>query len=258
MAFGLFAGLRYPMRGARFVYREHPSLVRYWAVPVVLTALALSVSMWAAVEYAPQLADAMFEAPVEDGFWAGVLRALHGVLRWLLSLVLGALALLLCTALSGILAAPFNDALSAAVERIVAGQAPSQSGMRALVGDVGRTLRLEVVKFLTYAGVMLPMFGLSFLLPAAGQLLYSVFAFLFSITYLALDYTDWPAARRAWPVRRRLGAMGDRPGMYVGFGIGVWVLLFVPLVNLLFMPAAVAGGTLMFLDLFGKNLEIEK
>lgn len=258
MTLGLFAGLRYPIRGARFVYREHPSLVRYWAVPVVLTAVALSVSLWAAVEYAPQLADAMFKAPAGEGFWAGALRALHGGLRWLLSLVLGGLALLLCTALSGILAAPFNDALSAAVERIVTGQAPTSSGARAFFGDVGRTLRLEVVKFLTYAGVMLPMFGLSFLLPGGGQLIYSAFAFLFSIAYLALDYTDWPAARRAWPVRRRLGAMGGHPGTYLGFGIGVWVLLFVPLVNLLFMPAAVAGGTLMFLDVFGKTLEIEE
>jgi uncharacterized protein involved in cysteine biosynthesis len=27
----------------------------------------------------------------------------------------------------------------------------------------------------------------------------------------------------------------------------VWLLLFIPLVNLFFMPAAVAGGTLLFL-----------
>ena len=33
------------------------------------------------------------------------------------------------------------------------------------------------------------------------------------------------------------------------FGTGVWLFLFVPLVNLLFMPAAVAGGTLLFLEL---------
>jgi uncharacterized protein involved in cysteine biosynthesis len=31
-----------------------------------------------------------------------------------------------------------------------------------------------------------------------------------------------------------------------GFGTGVWLLLFIPLVNLFFMPAAVAGGTMLF------------
>ena len=38
-----------------------------------------------------------------------------------------------------------------------------------------------------------------------------------------------------------------------GFGTGVWLFLFIPLVNLLFMPAAVAGGTLLFLDLEGEG-----
>ena len=39
--------------------------------------------------------------------------------------------------------------------------------------------------------------------------------------------------------------VGDEP--VAGFGTGVWVLLFIPLVNLFFMPAAVAGGTMLFL-----------
>jgi uncharacterized protein involved in cysteine biosynthesis len=33
----------------------------------------------------------------------------------------------------------------------------------------------------------------------------------------------------------------------------VWLFLFIPLVNLLFMPAAVAGGTLLFLDVEAKR-----
>jgi len=36
-----------------------------------------------------------------------------------------------------------------------------------------------------------------------------------------------------------------------GFGTGVWLFLFIPFLNLFFMPAAVAGGTLLYLDLEG-------
>jgi uncharacterized protein involved in cysteine biosynthesis len=35
----------------------------------------------------------------------------------------------------------------------------------------------------------------------------------------------------------------------LGFGFAVWACLFVPLLNLVFMPLSVAGGTLLFLDL---------
>jgi uncharacterized protein involved in cysteine biosynthesis len=31
--------------------------------------------------------------------------------------------------------------------------------------------------------------------------------------------------------------------------VGIWVIMLIPLLNLFFMPAAVAGATLMYLDL---------
>ena len=40
----------------------------------------------------------------------------------------------------------------------------------------------------------------------------------------------------------------------LGFGAGVYLFLMIPLVNLFFMPAAVAGGTLLFLDLEREGL----
>jgi uncharacterized protein involved in cysteine biosynthesis len=43
-------------------------------------------------------------------------------------------------------------------------------------------------------------------------------------------------------------ALKHWPAM-LGLGAAIWALLFVPLLNVLFMPAAVAGGTLLFLDL---------
>jgi uncharacterized protein involved in cysteine biosynthesis len=50
-------------------------------------------------------------------------------------------------------------------------------------------------------------------------------------------------------VSYRFGLARSRFSTMFGFGTGVWAFLFIPLVNLLFMPAAVAGGTLLFLDL---------
>ena len=67
--------------------------------------------------------------------------------------------------------------------------------------------------------------------------------------YLGVDYIDWPAARRDWSVGDRVAFVRRQLPAIAGFGCGVWVLLFIPLVNLLFMPAAVAGGTMLFVDL---------
>ena len=61
------------------------------------------------------------------------------------------------------------------------------------------------------------------------------------------------AARRGWPIRARLGLLGRHPWLMFGFGLAVWGCLFVPLLNLAFMPLSVAGGTLLFLDLEGRS-----
>ncbi|HVZ35853.1 MAG TPA: EI24 domain-containing protein, partial [Polyangiaceae bacterium] len=110
-------------------------------------------------------------------------------------------------------------------------------------------VRLELFKLALYAGVMGPLWVASWLVPGAGQALYAGFAWLFTSFYFALDYVDWPASRRGLDVRQRLSLLGVRPLTTLGFGCGVAACLFVPLLNLFFMPLAVAGGTRLFLDL---------
>jgi uncharacterized protein involved in cysteine biosynthesis len=39
----------------------------------------------------------------------------------------------------------------------------------------------------------------------------------------------------------------------LGYGTGVAVFLFLPIVNVLFMPAAVAGAVLLFAELSGET-----
>jgi CysZ protein len=94
-----------------------------------------------------------------------------------------------------------------------------------------------------------PLLVASWLLPGVGQALYMVFASAFTWLYFAIDYVDWPASRRGLSLRARLDLVRTRPFLMLGFGFAVAVCLFVPLLNLCFMPFAVAGGTRLFLDL---------
>jgi len=185
----------------------------------------------------------------EASGWVG---GLLSALRWLIELVAGlliaVLGLVLVLLLSSVVAAPFNDALSEAVEHMLTGRAAPPFSVSHMLADVARTVRLEILKVILYLGVVGPMFLASIFLPGIGQLV-SLVGFVLTAVYLGVDYIDWPAARRDWSVRDRLSfARAELPAV-AGFGTGVWILLFVPLVNLFFMPAAVAGGTMLFLSL---------
>lgn len=122
-------------------------------------------------------------------------------------------------------------------------------GFRRLLHELVRTLRVEGTKLFVYATIMGPLFVLSWALPVVGQVVYTAFGLFFTAIYFAADYVDWPASRRGHGVRVRIGLLRANLPTALGFGAGVAVLLFVPFVQLFFMPAAVAGGTLLFLDL---------
>jgi len=250
---GFARGLSYALRGMRFVYIEHPRLARYWVFPILITGFALVSVFYGAGSYYDDLAGALWSLFPESwneatGWVGGFLKAL----RWLIELVAGVLiallGLVLVLLLSSVAAAPFNDALSEAVEHVLTGEPAPPFSFGRMVADIARTIRLELLKVLVYAAVVGPLFLASFIVPGVGQVL-SLVAFALTAVYLGIDYVDWPAARRNWSVRDRVTFARRQLPAVAGFGTGVWLLLFIPLVNLFFMPAAVAGGTILFLAL---------
>lgn len=246
---GFWKGLRYPFKGMRFIYREHPELARIWIFPILITLIFLIGLFIGSNELHAALTDLMWEEPTGEGFVASVGRFFHGfveILVWILMMVVG---LLLVVVTSSVVAAPFNDALSEAVEGIVTGATPKPFSLAIVLRDTVRTVALELLKLFLYALVMAPLFVASLVIPVVGQIFYTIFGFFFTSTYFAIDYVDWPASRRNRGVGFRLELIRREFLPMLGFGTGVWLFLLIPLVNLLFMPAAVAGGTLLFLDL---------
>lgn len=248
---GALGGLGYALRGARFVYTQHPRLARWWLPPVVLTFCALIASTWLALDLRDDVVGWLWTEPSGDGAGAVAARGLHGALEWLAALLLIAVGVVAVALLSPLLAAPFNDALSEAVESLYAGTPPVPLRVSQLLVDVVRTVGLQLMKLAAYCAVMGPAFIVSWVLPGVGGVIYAVLGFIFTALFLAIDYVDYAAARRGLGVRDRLRASLRAWPAMLGLGTAIWLLLFVPLLNVLFMPAAVAGGTLLFVDLDG-------
>jgi CysZ protein len=241
--------LRYPWRGARFVYFEHRSLLRFWLPPVLITLALIVAAIALAFSFEDRLADALWTAPSGSGWFETLQRGLHRAFEWLIALVLIGFAVIAVAALSSAIAAPFNDALSAAVESLYGGGQTPPFQLRVLLRDIVRSVAFETLKLAVYGTVMLGLLVFAWVVPGLGALVQTVVGGVLTALYFAIDHVDWAASRHGLSLRERLGFVARHLRPMLGFGAGVWLLLFVPLVNLLFMPAAVAGGTLLFLDL---------
>jgi CysZ protein len=246
---GFWRGLTYPFRGARVVYLRKPGLIRYWGIPILVTIVAVCGIFWGAFSVRDAIVEAVWTAPTTAGFWPSVARFFHTLLEWLVGLTVALAGLVALSLVTNVIAAPFNDALSEAVERLETGAEGVPFSVSVLVRDLIRTVRLEVTKLALYVAVMGPLFLAAMFVPVVGQILYSVFGFVFTAIYFSIDYIDWPASRHDRGLRYRFSVLRRNFWPMFGFGTGVWLFLFVPFVNLLFMPAAVAGGTLLFLEL---------
>src|SRR6266851_5674448 len=59
-------------------------------------------------------------------------------------------------------------------------------------------------------------------------------------------FLDAPMARHLYPFRDVQGVIADRFRLCLGFGAAVFVILWIPVVNLFLIPLASVGGTLLY------------
>lgn len=247
---GLIQAFAYPVRGARLVYREHRELARYWAPPIVLAAIAMTGAVWLVLEYRDPLFELMWPATHSgDGWLDALARGAREVVRFVATVLATGLAFVLALFSAQLAGAPFYDALSGAVEALHMGQHPESTSMAALLRDAARSVQLVMLKLLIYVAWMLPLWIIALAVPVVGPVVQAVLGFVLTVAFVALDHLDWAAARHGLRVGERMRVLRTHPGPVLSFGLCVWCLLLVPVVNLFLMPAAVAGGTLLFLDL---------
>ena len=228
------AGFRFAFKGMRLIMR--PGLRRYVVVPVLINIVVFAALAWFGV----QQFDAVLDRWLPEDSWLAYFR-------WLLWPLFAAAFLLIMfftfTVIANLLGAPFNDLLSARVEMMLSGQKP-QDAPGSLLSAIGHAIRSELKKvgyFLPRAVPLLLLFvipGLNTLAPLAWG--------LFSAWALALEYTEYPFGNNGILFRAQRLVVRQRRFTALGFGGGVMLLMLIPGVSLVAMPASVAGATALW------------
>jgi CysZ protein len=102
----------------------------------------------------------------------------------------------------------------------------------------------ELRKFGHFLLRALPLLGL-FLIPGVN-LLAPWLWLLFNAWYIALEYTAYPMDNHGLPFAEQQARMRKARLTALGFGGAITLLMLIPGVNFLAMPAAVAGATALW------------
>ena len=103
----------------------------------------------------------------------------------------------------------------------------------------------ELEKFF-YAIKWLIWFPILFFIPVVNTLI-SPLWFVFCAWMMAVEYGDYPMANQGMDGRAVRQHLKRNGGGSLGFGVAVMMMMMVPVVNFLVMPAAVAGATIFWL-----------
>lgn len=237
--------MRKPIQGAACVFQGaalviRPGIRHFAWIPLLINILVFAGLIWLSSEAFDALLDRYLSGS-ESMWWAA--------LRWLAWVVFSAAMLVVSfftfTLVANLIGSPFNEALSAAVSRRL-GNRPGEAGQpwTAILAAFPAAIGQEIAKWLYFARWLLPAL-LLFLVPGVQLLAPFLWAAL-AAWFLALEYLEFPASNHDLDfkaLRRRVRA--DR-GYLWGFGATVMALALIPGLNLVLMPVAVCGATVLW------------
>jgi CysZ protein len=177
---------------------------------------------------------------------------------WPLFVVLVALMVFFTfTMLANVIAAPFNGFLAEKVEVVVRGtdDFPAFSWGE-LIAMIPRTLSREMRKLGYFLPRAIGLFILSFI--PVVNIIAAPLWLLFGVWMMAIQYIDYPADNHKLGWNEMLAWLRQKRWQSMSFGGIVYLVLLIPVVNILMMPAAVAGATLFWVRERGaENLVVQ-
>lgn len=243
MANNPISGAGYLLQGLKLITK--PGLRRFVIIPLLVNILVFSLLVWLGIDQFEVLMDRFL--PSDESWLAW--------LRWLLW-PLFAIALLLVifytfTVVANLIASPFNGLLAEKVELYLGGELTNQpGGLKQVMKDLIPSLLSELRKLLYFSIRAIPLLIL-FLIPVIN--LAAPFLWIaFSAWFMALEYGDYPMANHGLLFKEQHQRLKQARFTSLAFGGSLTLLMMIPLLNFVAMPAAVAGATVFWKERLDK------
>lgn len=235
----LLTGASYFLRGFAMIFQ--PGLRRFVIVPLAANVVLFSLMGWALYQVMVDFYEAaMLSVPEWLQFLSWIITPLLWMIGGLVSGYTSTLAVLLLTS-------PFHSLLAEKVEAYITGESPpAREGLGASLFEVPRAFFREIRKLLYYLPMALAVLILTFIpgLNALAPLAW----FLLGAWMMSLQFLDYPMDNHHLPFREVPEACAARRLSTIGFGGTIALLSGIPLLNLIMIPAAVIGATLLWCE----------
>jgi CysZ protein len=227
-------GIECFLEGFRLV--RQPGIRRYVFIPLAINIVVLSAVMF----YGVGQYDALMAAII--GWLPDWLSFFASIIGFLAALIIFAVGIYLFTIIANIIASPFNAILAEKIEEwLVPGLVRESPGVLLIVG---RSVAREFSKLLYLLPRLVGLLLLS-VIPVVNA--FAPFAWiLFGAWMMAVQYADYGADNNQLSFPKLRQRLGQAKLQSLLFGLIVYFILAIPVLNLFLIPIAVAGGTVLW------------
>jgi CysZ protein len=221
-------------------YGRSPKLLLLGAIPAVITCALFAVAWVFLIIYIDDIAGwATWFADDWSQFWRGLIEFGAGAAILVAAAFLSAVGF---TAVTLLIGDPFYETISERIEEGLGGTpgAVDRPWYRTLGPSLVDSLRLVAFGVLC----AIPLFAMGFI-PIVGQTVVPVLNAILGGWLLTLELTGIPFSRRGMRLADRRKIMRANRALALGFGIPVFLVLLIPVVAIIVIPAAVSGATLL-------------
>ena len=239
-AVGGTKGLIYLFRGFRLIISDW-RLFKLSIMPFMVNAFLFLLFVLSFNTLSYHLSTWIFDQSTHEWYWA-VLSWGVGIIMFLGSLLVVVFGFVV---VGLIIASPFNDILSSAVEEALTGQVTESDQsytQMALFVMKNETKQMTVFVLCEIALVMLN------IIPMIGQIAFAILNPLFIAFVMAYEFTGYPLDRRGLGYAEKKEYLFTQTGMSFGFGGVIGLTFLFPILYFVLMPAAVAGGTMFVVE----------
>lgn len=251
-----FSGLLYPFKALGLILADR-SLWKYVGLPILVN-LIIGATLYASLLFAGfnWIDSLVTSLPAWAAFLSIVLRILLVIL-----LFLGTGFVLVRVGV--VLGSPWYSHMSYTLEERFGSQPPNEQPegwgniIRVALRDIWRALSFELKKLAVFGipGIILLICNF---IPGAGQVISIIGSVLIGVLVSCFDFFDPPLERRLLRFRQKYGFIRQNMPASLGFGLICFLLVSIPLVNLISIPVCIAAGTIFFCDHHTKLTEVAR
>lgn len=233
-------GFMYLVRGLKMLLSSW-GLFRFAIMPLIVNTALFVVFFFSFNTFAYYISSWVFTQTSQEWYWV-ILSTVLGVALFAVSILV---VLLGFVVVGLIVASPFNDLLSAAVEERMTGAVHEMEA--SFLVKMALAVKVESRKMLIFVLIEVALLALNFI-PGLGQALFVILNLGFISFSMCYEFAGYTLDRRGYDFGDKRKFIATNLGRSMGFGAAVGITLLIPIVHFLFMPVAVAGGTIMAVE----------